>query len=731
MNVPKKHVNALIREMRKLKGLPGSFDVQLKSEVVDPAKDLYRYSAEAADFETTAITNLSKIWQTLQKAFKTISLPTYMSEYYGEREKNQDFVRVDNREIDTAIHPTVKFVPAGLDANVSGITYYPRVVMHAPYEETLGGVTYRLIANKDRYGYYNDCMRVHFCVPHTDPCYNYLDQNNIIKQYGYRKKSGVVERRHVICPELNYHTMLVFILCSFSPRFPEMLQDGCYLHPDDAQALSIRMEKALPKDKIATFKELKTIVDKEYETCTTMIALDKLQKGEVPHVVLNDIKFGASFAEYETMSLRAPDFIGTLKGRFDMSREYDIYQLIEAYCKAIVDDLEGDIEDQKENGGPANITVPEFSINGIPINVSYNARNHHRIINGYHIKSTDLMNVLFRASCETDPENYGRFLLQCSRMSLEWRDALSSDIGLPVKINRDLTSEDYANPIPKHTSPRLNFRIIDRRIHLVLDETGTTLRVKLGKLISAVKRINRLTNNKYQKGGYSRRSYTWARTQLQEALQRCTSFEHAPVTPAQAIAEIDPTLYREEAERIAAEAEREVLLAKQKKEADERTRVREQERQIKREEAVKMFELMEEKRAKAIKKSEEFLARAIRHTKAKDTQHPDGEAWLIKGKARSYKIIKETGRVYEAKTGNYICIVNHDNYKGVGFDSIASRMYALANDTMVEGMIHTLLNLDHDEEPAPGDELQNVEQLIVENNEIAESEPQEAALAEA
>jgi hypothetical protein len=58
-------------------------------------------------------------------------------------------------------------------------------------------------------------------------------------------------------------------------------------------------------------------------------------------------------------------------------------------------------------------------------------------------------------------------------------------------------------------------------------------------------------------------------------------------------------------------------------------------------------------------------------------------------------------------------------------------MYALANDTMVEGMIHTLLNLDHDEEPAPGDELQNVEQLIVENNEIAESEPQEAALAEA
>jgi hypothetical protein len=714
MQIPKKQLNNLIRELKKIKLLPGVFQVDL--EEVNVGDDTI-CEPEAVEFEATSISSLSKIWQTLQKPFKTQEIPSYLAEYLGEKSEHHVHI-VNGSAINFHTHPTVKFVPGNLP-NMNEereVTYYPRVMEEAPFEQSVDGVTYRLVTNFV-HRYNDDSVKVYYCVPHTDPCYDYLDRHNIFKQYEYRRKNGIIDRRHVIAPELSYDTLMVFILCSFSPRFPEMLQDGCYCHPDDAQAYRIRMEKALPKDKRATYEAVKTVVDAEYQKCTTLILLDKLNKGEAEFVEVNDIRFGKGFAKYLTLEIKADNFIEMVKeGGFDLTRQYDIYQLIQGYCDGVVETLESQIEQDKT----VDRVIPTFTVNEIPITLTYTAKNHHRCINGIHINSAELEEVLYRATCH-NPENYGIFLKKCSRMSLSWTDALNN--GLGVKIHKNITREEYENEVAAPNAPRIDFTLIDGRIHMYLSETDQTLRVKLGKLINAVKRINRLTNNKHNRSGWTHRNHSWAREQLQDALIRCTTFEHTPLTPIQVITAIDPTEYKEEQLRIAAQeaiAKAEAERIKQQAELARRTL---QERQIKRAETLQLFKKMEEDREKAIKKSEQFLAMAVKHTKATTAHHADGDAWLVKGKLRSYYIIKHTGKVYEAKTGNYVCIVNDSNYKGMGLDCIVSRLYALRNDSMVENMITTLKNLQVDE---PDPDLPATQEInavtIVQENYIAPDE---------
>jgi hypothetical protein len=240
-----------------------------------------------------------------------------------------------------------------------------------------------------------------------------------------------------------------------------------------------------------------------------------------------------------------------------------------------------------------------------------------------------------------------------------------------------------------------------------LDEAGgTTLRVKMGRLIPGIKRINKLTNDNYARKNYRnfRRNSEWAKTELQELLTKCTTFTEK-VTVDTVLGELATPEERAEAEaqRIAAEEARKKYV----------------QAQLDKVKAIKLFERMEIEREKAIKRSELFLENAIKQTKAELVMHNGNEAYLVKGNLRSYIVMKETGQVFEAKSKKYICIVNSNHYKGVGYDSIASRLLGLRNDSMIENIVGTLRNagLGVDED---------VDEIEVDEDEVAELEAEVA-----
>ncbi len=100
----------------------------------------------------------------------------------------------------------------------------------------------------------------------------------------------------------------------------------------------------------------------------------------------------------------------------------------------------------------------------------------------------------------------------------------------------------------------------------------------------------------------------------------------------------------------------------------------------------------------ALKKSEEFLKKAIKIVSAeKKTMYYSGdrvEGYFLTGKSGNGYLIedKETFKVYEVKgeTLEYRCIIDKTKKGQMGKDALVSRLFALKNDVMVANEVHTL-----------------------------------------
>ena len=109
-----------------------------------------------------------------------------------------------------------------------------------------------------------------------------------------------------------------------------------------------------------------------------------------------------------------------------------------------------------------------------------------------------------------------------------------------------------------------------------------------------------------------------------------------------------------------------------------------------------LFEESLQRYVNALKKSEELLKSTMKMFGVKEETISDKTGWTVIGKSGKKYIIYEKGNslgVEEVSDNGkliYRCIVDKNSANQVGKDALVSRIYALANDTLVANAVHTL-----------------------------------------
>ena len=97
----------------------------------------------------------------------------------------------------------------------------------------------------------------------------------------------------------------------------------------------------------------------------------------------------------------------------------------------------------------------------------------------------------------------------------------------------------------------------------------------------------------------------------------------------------------------------------------------------------------------AIRKSLELLADTEKQFGIEKTREEFGgktiEGYFVQGQLRRYFVCVEDLKVFNADSGQYICIVDKgDISQNVGADKLINRIYALANDSVIAQHVHTI-----------------------------------------
>jgi hypothetical protein len=563
-------------------------------------------------------------------------------------------------------HGTMRFIPQHDLTHVE----FPYIIRHAPLELMEGNRTFRIICGMQTQ--YDASPSVFYISQDTDADYDYLDQGFYILPVRDNAAKGG-GRKHVITSnQLDIHTMHIFALCQLQPKLAELLPASKFIQVADAQMMRLRMEKKLNDKLKVKYSDVHRILEKDYQSNTTLLLLNKLIRKEVEKVVLNEITLTSASATYNQISIEAADLLDVLYAKLNFGGEYDIYSIIELYASDVEYRL-----DALNNAAQ----LPKFKVNGFEIAPEI-TQNNVRRINGRRINKDEIKQVIYRASCHHDQAEYDLFLRRVSKLSLRRSDALTN--GLAVKIHDNMGYDELRGSEAPVTAPAIKFFIDteERRIKLkTVDPKGCP--VRLGALMEKIKTINRATN-----GGWSRnvgitRDYRWARKQLVKALRECTTFDKKVknedgterVVPVVGIADED--------------------IAKLIAQADEHKKA-------------------------AIKRSKDFLATAVKFTGAQEIEFSGKRAYRVDGTLRKYAIVIETAKVYDYETGQYRCIVNDRHYRGFGYDDVAARLYALKNDSVMQKKIGTLQGAAqpgaegaHRYEPARDVEDQGLEELLV------------------
>ena len=536
----------------------------------------------------------------------------------------------------------------GFTAQGFGIVV-PLLITATPVEVRDGDQTYRVVTGKALItygdGYARDSSSVDhvvFAVGTDSPYYNYLDRGHVMF---FCSKTGE-DPTVFIANQLSLNVYSLAALFSVNAeRIKPLLRNEVFLYSQNSaelQRILAQAERELPEKYGVRYNTLKAAIRADFEKNSQNVLVTKFQRAEIKEITLNNIKFSSNKAVYETITVQADGLADVILHRLDTNGVFDIYQLVDAYINSILEEM-NQVPKAANGQGFAEARTWNFTINNIPISVALSTTNTRRRVNGHLINNDELLRVIRRATCYTDAGLYDKFLRQIERASLRVHDALAN--GVPLKIFAFDRYSDYQREVTnKH--PKIFFVYEEGKYFLWLDKAKTTkvpLRRFVG-LLDALKTLNVQTNNGYvsDNSGFPRRNTDWCQWKLRHILR-----EHAQ------------------------DAKGAVLVT---------------EAQLK-----PLVDWLLEARVEAEKRSQELLASVVKETGARQVQFKGLEAYEINGNSgRTYAVEKESFKVWDAKTNDYVCIVDGRGEQGVGYDALVARLLALRNDTFVVDRIGTL-----------------------------------------
>ena len=530
---------------------------------------------------------------------------------------------------------SMRFIPKTIPKDVK----MPYIIQNAPFEVMEGNHTYRILNTVKHNSHVLTIGR------DDEPIYDYLDKGFFIRGVKEVTPSGKETRHMMVTNELNVHSMHIFVMVTMQPKLCTMLKNGCFVHSEDAQMMRLKMEKKLlPKHK-KRYDEVRAFIEKDYQSNTSLLVVNKVKNGEIEKAGINDISIGKESAHYENIKIEAPDLLKVLYDKLNFGGEFDIYSIIETYTEAFQKKVTEKVVDA------GTFEFPIIKINGFDIAVTKNSSGVRKV-NGKRINSTEIKDVIYRASCHHNLDEYNLFVRRISKMSLRWHDAIAN--GIQVKIHSNITREEYKSDTPSTDAPAIKFWIdpAAKCIKIRTEDTDGG-KVSLGRLLDKVGTINKKTNEGWSHKQAETRNYRWARKELIRAIRDCCTFTKTTT----------------------------------KEDGTEETSTW---TTITKEDIAKLIEVADEAKKKAIERSKAFLDGAVKTTGAELIEFLGKKAYKVKGGLREYAIIVESAKVYDFNTKQYRCIVNDNHFRGAGYDDIAARLYVLKNDSVMQDKIGTL-----------------------------------------
>ena len=546
---------------------------------------------------------------------------------------------------------TLKLIPEDISSE-----YRPLVIANAPVEYTDSGKTYRLVT---KFADNSASVETAVVAHSEEDIYDYLDQGFFLMSIPHKNKLKKDETLHVVANAYDIHTAHVFAMCKLQPELTSFLKNSCFINVYDAEMIRLRMNKKLSEANKLKYSPISALIDSDYKKNTTLLVLGKLLNNEIEKTTIQNITLSKTSATYEQVHIVSPGLLSLLYNMLNFNGEFDIYTI----ANILAASLQRDVDSEADRVSHARVdeqvigTLPEVSINGIPISVSVSDTGQ-RYINKVRINKDEIAQAIYRASCHHDEKEYKLFLKSISRMSLKYHDIIAN--GLKVKIH-NMTSNELRESTPGNGAPAIKFRIDseDKRVKLEISD-NRLVRVNLGRLIQRVDTINKKTDgrwySRHNAAGVYRTGYrnaTWAAEEVVDALLSCTTFE---------------------VERV----------------AEDGTKTNHKETLITKQDIVALLEVVNKVKNEAIERSKQFLQTAVDLTKAERVDFMGKPAYKVTGALRTYAVVIENAKVYDFDTKQYRCIVNDRHYEGAGYDDVATRLLALKNDSVMQESISTL-----------------------------------------
>lgn len=650
------HFKQLAKGISDLEKTGAKFDVFITNDNVY-AKGNTHASFQPVNFEVSSLRQLSEIQRVLGRtinfgSYDKINIPglSKAQNCVSPVAQVHEFIRLGKTE--KSAHPTLKFFHPSLNINQYSSTNTTggiQMISLPPFEQIEEEVTYRYIGTQ---------TQCNFCIPHTHPLYQYLDQG-----FFYCTILIAGKENMVITNELNLDTLCCFYLLAQGPKHIKELQDGCFINSALAKVLRIKLEKLIQADipayNFGLYTTAKGNALREYEKVVNSGLIRKVLDGKLPHGVFNGMRFTKNSATYETITVQADNLLEFLADNLIFDERTDIYTLIRTYITLLNNSIEADPLTTTEEH-PVATVEKQFIINGIPMSISRTSANTRRYVNNIAINKEEVETVCNRAACFTDAETFNKFVNSVHDMSLKWHDAIANGVG--VKIHDGMSYDEYHSPKAPLSAPKLKFRIEDGDVKLQIDD-DSSVKIKFNDFLKKIEVLNRRVNNGYS--SHVARNVEWGRTELTNLIKECCTFAKKTL-------------------RLNAEGEA-VVDENGKKIYDVENVCT-----ISNAQAAMIERISREYQKKAIERSKKLLEKAIKDTGARIERYQGIDYYVVKGTMREYGINAATNQVINFETKGHICIVEQGHTVGVGADSTVVRLYSLKNDSVLVGQIGTL-----------------------------------------
>lgn len=490
-----------------------------------------------------------------------------------------------------------------------------------------------------------------FVVTPDHPTYVYLDQGHAIF---FVQKQG--EWSILITDSVGLDMNYIVAAFTLNPSLvAENSIDKVFIRNNaNTRMLGLKVMQSLAGSKHKErFEIAKKAIFARYESNAQQMMTGKLLRGESAGMTLNEIKFTQTRAEYNTVSIEADDLSSVVFQRLDVNAQFDIYQVIQVYVENVMDQ----IKRTPTNEASSAFTEAKqfnFRINDIPIRIEICTTNTRRKVNGHYINTNEVARVIGRAACNTSAVDYNNFVKAAARLTLETRDILAN--GLPIKVQPQAAYNARTTPTNGPAKAiqvvaRMKFVKKDNDISLALTE-DKSVTVPLRRFVSfyrAVAAINEKATGGYgadRSGGYGYRNADWARREIKHLIElHCIDENDVALTTAeQRDKYIDDVLILRTAEE---------------------------------------------------KKSLELLEDVAKKTKAEYGERERKSGYYVTGKKTRYFVeFDPPFKVWEAETGRYVCIVDHNRENmGVGYDGLVARLLMLVNDARLASKVTTVAAL--------------------------------------